>query len=102
MIDLGIIVQNCQHICDILRLVCESDIVLNQAKFQFAQKSVEFAEFRVNDTSIEPLPKYLDAMRYSPKPKTYQTFAVGSIWYIRSPTTHNCVTLWHHSCLSLA
>ena len=54
---------------DILRLVSESGIVLNPAKFQFAQKSVEFAGFRVNDTSIEPLPKYLDAIRDFPTPK---------------------------------
>ena len=47
----------------------ESDIVLNPAKFQFAQKSVEFAGFSVNDTCIEPLPKYLDAIRDFPTPK---------------------------------
>ena len=44
-------------------------VLNNPAKFQFAQKSVEFAGFRVNDTSIESLPKYLDAIRDFPTPE---------------------------------
>jgi hypothetical protein len=42
--------------------------VLNPDKFQFAEKSVDFAGFRVSDTTIEPLPKYLDAIRDFPTP----------------------------------
>ena len=53
---------------DFLTRVGQSGIVLNPDKFQFAEKSVNFAGFRVSDTTIEPLPKYLDAIRDFPSP----------------------------------
>lgn len=37
--------------------------MLNAAKFQFASKRVDFAGFRISDSTIEPLPKYLNAIR---------------------------------------
>ena len=46
----------------------ESGIVLNPAKFQFASKTVDFAGFRISSDIIEPLPKYLDAIRNFPTP----------------------------------
>ena len=42
--------------------------VLNAEKFQFAQRSVDFAGFRIKEASIKPLPKYLDAIRHFPRP----------------------------------
>ena len=53
---------------DFLTRVGQSGIVLNPDKFQFAEKSVNFAGFRVSDTTIESLPKYLDAIRDFPSP----------------------------------
>ena len=53
---------------DLLTRVGRSGIVLNPDKFQFAEKGVEFAGFRVSDATIEPLPKYLDAIRDFPTP----------------------------------
>ena len=41
---------------------------MNSNKFQFAGKEVDFAGFRITDTAIEPLPKYLDAIRDFPTP----------------------------------
>lgn len=54
---------------DLLRTLGEAGIVLNPDKFQFCRKSVEFAGFRVGESAIEPLPKYLDAIRDFPTPK---------------------------------
>lgn len=48
--------------------VGQSGIVLNPDKFRFARKTVDFAGFRISDTTIEPLPKYLDAIRDFPTP----------------------------------
>ena len=42
--------------------------MLNPAKFQFAERSVDFAGFRVSDSTKEPLPKYLDAIKDFPSP----------------------------------
>ncbi|CAB4035553.1 Hypothetical predicted protein [Paramuricea clavata] len=42
--------------------------MINPDKFQFAQRSVDFAGFRVSSSTIEPLPKYLDAIRDFPSP----------------------------------
>ena len=53
---------------DFLSLVGQSGVVLNPEKFQFAQRSVDFAGFRVTDQTIEPLPKYIDAIRDFPSP----------------------------------
>ena len=51
---------------DLLTRVGQAGIVMNPDKFQFAKKSVNFAGFRVSNSSIEPLPKYLDAIRDFP------------------------------------
>ena len=53
---------------DLLTRVGQAGIVLNPDKFQFAQRSVDFAGFRVSSATIEPLPKYLDAIRDFPSP----------------------------------
>jgi hypothetical protein len=54
---------------DFLSLVGSAGIVLNSNKFQFSQRSVDFAGFRISNDKIEPLPKYLDAIRSFPTPK---------------------------------
>ena len=54
---------------DLLITLAKAGTVLNPAKFQFAEKKVEFAGFRVSETSIEPLPKYLDTICEFPTPK---------------------------------
>jgi hypothetical protein len=53
---------------DFLSITGSSGVVLNPDKFQFAQRSVDFAGFRVSETSTEPLPKYIDAIRTFPTP----------------------------------
>jgi len=53
---------------DFLTRVGQAGIVLNPDKFQFAERSVDFAGFRVSDPTIEPLPKYFDAIRDFPSP----------------------------------
>ena len=53
---------------DFLTRVGRSGIVLNPDKFQFAERCVDFAGFRVSEATIEPLPKYLDAIRDFPTP----------------------------------
>ena len=54
---------------DLLELLGNAGIVLNPEKFQFAQREVDFAGFRVTDSSVEPLPKYLDSIREFPTPQ---------------------------------
>ena len=53
---------------DLLTRLGQAGIVLNPDKFQFAERSVDFAGFRVSDATIEPFPKYLDAIREFPSP----------------------------------
>ena len=53
---------------DYLILVGRAGAVLNPDKFQFAQRPVDFAGFRISNATIEPLPKYLDAIRDFPTP----------------------------------
>lgn len=55
---------------DLLTLLGRAGIVLNPDKFQFAQREVEFAGFRIADTTITPMSKYLDAIRTFPTPQS--------------------------------
>ena len=55
---------------EFLNLCGNAGIVLNAEKFQFAEETVDFAGFRITEDSVEPLPKYLDAIREFPTPKT--------------------------------
>ena len=55
---------------EFLDLCGKSGIVLNPEKFQFAEETVDFAGFRITQETVEPLPKYLDAIRQFPIPKT--------------------------------
>lgn len=56
------------RVIEFLELVGNNGIVLNPEKFQFSQDAVEFAGFRISATSVEPLPKYIDAIRNFPTP----------------------------------
>jgi len=62
--------QHWWRIIDYLILCGQNGIILNPDKLQFARKTVDFAGFRVSDSSIEPLPKYLDAIRDFPIPRS--------------------------------
>ena len=53
---------------DLLTHLGQAGIVLNPDKFQFASKRADFAGFRISESAIEPLPKYLDAIRDFPFP----------------------------------
>ena len=53
---------------DFLIRVGQAGIVLNAEKFHFARRIVDFAGFRISDETIEPLPKYMDAIRDFPTP----------------------------------
>ena len=53
---------------DFLKTVGDAGIVLNPDKFQFAKREVDFAGFRITDSSIEPQAKFLDAIRDFPTP----------------------------------
>ena len=55
---------------DLLTLTGASGSVMNPEKFQFAQREADFAGFRIAETSIEPLPKYIDAIKSFPTPKS--------------------------------
>ena len=54
---------------DFLIRVGKAGVVLNPEKFQFAQKEVAFAGFKVSSEKVEPLPKYLNAIKLFPTPR---------------------------------
>jgi hypothetical protein len=58
------------RVIDLLDLVGVSGMICNPEKFQFSQTVADFAGFRLTEDSVEPLPKYLDAIRSFPVPKT--------------------------------
>ena len=53
---------------DFLIRVGLAGIVPNAEKFHFARRIVDFAGFRISDETIEPSPKYVDAIRDFPTP----------------------------------
>ena len=60
------------RIIDFLELVGKHGIVLNADKFQFCEREVDFAGFRISDSRVEPLPKYLEAIETFPTPTKLQ------------------------------
>ena len=55
---------------ELLTLAGKSGIIFNPEKFQFGQREVDFAGFRVTEDRIDPLPKYFSAIRDFPTPKS--------------------------------
>ena len=68
--DIESLEQHWWRTIEFLSTTGSAGVVLNPDKFQFAQRTVEWAGFRISDESIEPLPKYLDAIRTFPRPKS--------------------------------
>ena len=58
------------RVIDFLEKVGHAGIVLTPKKLQFCSKSVDFAGFRLLPDHVEPLPKYLEAIRKFPTPKS--------------------------------
>ena len=54
---------------EFIDLCARTGIVLNLEKFQFSQPVVDFAGFRITEDTVEPLPKYIDAIKGFPTPK---------------------------------
>ena len=55
---------------DLLHTAGAAGGVMNPEKLQFAVRIADFAGFHITEDSIEPLPKYLDAIRSFPTPKS--------------------------------
>ena len=53
---------------ELLTVAGKSGVIFNPEKFQFAQREIDFAGFRVSDNQIDPLPKYFSAIRDFPTP----------------------------------
>ena len=56
------------RVIDFLECCANNGIILNPKKFQFCQKSVDFAGFHLTESTVEPLPKYLDSITHFPTP----------------------------------
>ena len=55
---------------NLLEIMGNSGAVMNPDKLQFCQRQADFAGFRIGETNIEPLPKYIEAIRSFPTPKS--------------------------------
>ena len=53
---------------DFLITCGRAGIVINPKKFQFCQREVDFAGFRITEDKIQPLPRYVEAIRAFPTP----------------------------------
>ena len=61
--------QHWWRVIEFLETCGNSGVVLNSDKFQFSLPRVEFAGFRLSEDTVEPLPKYIDAIREYPTPQ---------------------------------
>ncbi len=61
--------QHWWRVIDYLELCANNGIVLNKEKFQFCAGEVDFAGFRVTNTSVKPLEKFLKAISDFPTPQ---------------------------------
>ena len=60
--------EHWQRTIDILSILGKAGVILNPEKFQFAQREVDFAGFRISDDRIEALPKYFESIKHFPTP----------------------------------
>ena len=51
-----------------LNLLGDNGIIASPKKFQFSKRVVDFAGFVVGETTVQPLPKYIDAIRNFSRP----------------------------------
>ena len=58
------------RVFEFLEVCGRAGVVLNSKKFQFSEMTVDFAGFRITNSTVEPLPKYLDAIRDYPTPSS--------------------------------
>ena len=56
------------RVIDFLELLGKNGIVLNSKKFQFCQKEINFAGFKITESEIRPHDKHLKAIRGFPTP----------------------------------
>ena len=48
--------------------IARNGIIISPAKFEFCSREIEFAGFRITETGVKPLAKYLDAVAKFPRP----------------------------------
>ena len=56
------------RVIDFLILLGNNGVILNQDKFQFAQRTVDFAGFQITEKSIKPSHKFISAISEFPTP----------------------------------
>ena len=54
--------EHCWRMIVFLEVLADSGVVLNPEKVQFSQETVDFAGFCITPDTVDPLPKYLDAI----------------------------------------
>ena len=57
------------RVIEYLETVGSNGVILNPSKFQFTQQDVDFTAFRVTGSEVKPLPKYLEATEFFPRPR---------------------------------
>ena len=55
--------------CEYITLCSENGVIFNPKKFQFGSKEVEFVGFIVDETSVRPSRKFMEAITNFPRPK---------------------------------
>ena len=58
------------RVIEFIELCGKAGVVLNPEKLQFSQLTVDFAGFRITENTVEPLPKYVDAIKNFPVPES--------------------------------
>ena len=66
--------EHWRRVIEFLEVCGNAGVVLNPDKLQFAQMTVDFAGFRITEDTVEPLPKYLDAIREYPTPNNIRSW----------------------------
>ena len=62
--------ENFNDVCQLLNVCHDAGLVFNPDKFQFGQKTVEFAGLEVTNDGVRPCRKFLESIRSFPRPNT--------------------------------
>ena len=58
------------RVIDYLELAGNNGVVINPEKLQFSESTVDFAGFRVSNDTVQPLPKFIEAISQFPTPRS--------------------------------
>ena len=85
--------EHVKHLCIVLSVLWETQLFVNQAKYQFVRKRVAYLGHLISSKEVEADPEKLRAMFEWPVPTSRKSMVFLDYWLLPK----NCEQLWQPS-----